>query len=75
MVKRRAIVFVVSDFIGEHDQKILQITNKKHDCISIVYHDPREKKIPPLGLIELEDSENRGAYNCQYERPGVQGAL
>jgi uncharacterized protein (DUF58 family) len=57
VVKRRAIVFVISDFIGEHYEKMLQITNKKHDCISIVLHDPREKQIPPMGLIELEDSE------------------
>ncbi len=43
--------------MGENFWKILQITNKKHDCISIVLQDPREKKLPPIGLMEMEDSE------------------
>jgi uncharacterized protein (DUF58 family) len=58
VVKRRAVVFVISDFIGGAYEKILQITNKKHDCISIVLQDPREKSLPPMGLVEFEDSES-----------------
>lgn len=57
VVKRHAIVFLISDFIGENYEKILQVTNKKHDCVSIVLSDPREKKLPDVGLLEMEDSE------------------
>jgi uncharacterized protein (DUF58 family) len=58
VVKRRAVVFIISDFIAGEYQRILQITNRKHDCISIVLADPREKKLPPIGLVEFEDSES-----------------
>ncbi len=57
VVKRRAVVFLISDFIGENYEKLLRITNKKHDLISIVLNDEREKNLPPIGLVELEDSE------------------
>lgn len=57
VVKRKAVVFLISDFIGENYEKILNITNKKHDLIPINIQDPREKKLPDVGLIELEDSE------------------
>jgi len=57
VIKRKAVVFLVSDFIGENYEKLLQITNKKHDLITIVLNDEREKTLPPIGLVELEDSE------------------
>jgi len=57
VVKRRAVVFLISDFIGENYEKLLRITNKKHDLITIVLNDEREKNLPPIGLLELEDSE------------------
>jgi len=57
VVKRKAVVFLISDFIGENYEKLLQITNKKHDLITIVLNDEREKTLPPIGLVELEDSE------------------
>jgi hypothetical protein len=57
VVKRKAIVFLISDFIGQNYEKILRVTNKKHDCIPIVLSDPREKKLPDIGLMEMQDSE------------------
>ncbi|MGV8123928.1 MAG: DUF58 domain-containing protein [Candidatus Xenobiia bacterium LiM19] len=57
VIKRKAVVFLISDFIGENYEKLLQITNKKHDLITIVLNDEREKTLPPIGLVELEDSE------------------
>jgi uncharacterized protein (DUF58 family) len=57
VVKRKAVVFLISDFIGENYEKLLRITNKKHDLITIVLNDEREKNLPPIGLLELEDSE------------------
>jgi len=55
--KRKAVVFLISDFIDENYEKILKITNKKHDLIAINIKDVREESIPNVGIIEIEDSE------------------
>jgi len=59
ILKRRSIVFLVSDFLvpAESYQKEISVTNKRHDVISIDLHDPLEKSISDIGLIALEDPE------------------
>lgn len=54
---RRAIAFLISDFIAKGYNKSLRITNKKHDVIAVSITDPREREIPRVGFIELEDAE------------------
>ncbi|MBO7207689.1 MAG: DUF58 domain-containing protein [Kiritimatiellae bacterium] len=61
--KRRAVVFLVSDFIlpsgysREEFEKIVRATSSRHDMISISVSDPAEVEIPDAGLVELEDPE------------------
>lgn len=57
VVNRRAVVFLVSDFISENYQKALQIANRRHDLVAITITDPRETELPDVGFIELEDAE------------------
>ncbi len=57
VVRKRSIVFLVSDFISEDFSKALKIVNKKHDVVAISITDPREKEMPDVGFIELEDAE------------------
>ncbi len=57
VVKRRSIVFVISDFLTENYEKSLQVANRKHDLITISITDPREVELPNVGFIELEDAE------------------
>ena len=57
VIKRKSVVFLVSDFLDSNLKKPLSVANKKHDLISIRITDPREEELPPIGLIELEDSE------------------
>lgn len=57
IVKRRATVFLLSDFMAEGYEKDLQIANKRHDLVAIHIIDPLEEKLPPVGLLELEDLE------------------
>ncbi len=57
VIKRRSIVFLVSDFLTEDYEKSLQVANKKHDIIAINILDPREIEMPSVGFIELEDAE------------------
>jgi uncharacterized protein (DUF58 family) len=56
-IKRKSIAFLISDFIDEGYEKILNIVGKKHDLIGVVLQDPREKEIPKLGLIKFKDAE------------------
>ncbi|MFH2036039.1 MAG: DUF58 domain-containing protein [Candidatus Zixiibacteriota bacterium] len=57
VIKRKSVVFLISDFLSEEFMKPLQIANRKHDLIAIKISDPRELKFDDVGLIELEDSE------------------
>ena len=54
---RRAVVFLVSDFLAEGYEKPLRIVARRHDLIAVSLSDPREQSLPPIGLIELEDAE------------------
>ena len=54
---RKAIVFLVSDFLDENYERPLRIVARRHDLIAVSVEDPREKTLPDVGLIELEDAE------------------
>ncbi|MCL6495522.1 MAG: DUF58 domain-containing protein [Ignavibacterium sp.] len=56
-VKKRAIVFLLSDFIDEGYEKILRVVSRKHDLIGLVLEDRREKEIPAIGLLKVIDPE------------------
>jgi len=57
VLNRKATVFLASDFIDEGFEKPLTIASRKFDLIPIVVTDPREEKLPSMGLVELEDAE------------------
>jgi uncharacterized protein (DUF58 family) len=54
---KRAVVFLVSDFEAENFEKPMRIISKRHDLIAVPVTDPREVRLPNVGLIELEDAE------------------
>jgi len=56
--KKKAIVFVISDFIlNENYEKPLKIASKKHDVTGIRVYDIREEEMPNVGIISFEDAE------------------
>ena len=55
--KRRAVVFLVSDFQSEGYERELRVTARHHDVIAIPVSDPAEGELPRAGLAELEDPE------------------
>ncbi|MFQ5454073.1 MAG: DUF58 domain-containing protein [Candidatus Zixiibacteriota bacterium] len=57
VIKRKSVVFLVSDFLSEQFYKPLQIANNKHDVVAIKISDPRETSFDNIGMIELEDAE------------------
>ncbi|MEM8681165.1 MAG: DUF58 domain-containing protein [Planctomycetota bacterium] len=57
VVKRRAVVFLISDFQDSGYASALQLASRKHDVIPVVINDQREYRMPNVGMIELRDSE------------------
>lgn len=59
VLKRRGIIFLVSDFLADPDgyRTPLAITNQRHDVVAVDLHDPLEREIPDVGLLTLEDAE------------------
>lgn len=57
VLKRRSIVFVISDFIDAGYETALRIAGKRHDLIGIALLDPRENELPKVGLITFRDAE------------------
>ena len=56
--KKKAIVFVISDFMVDDDyEKTLKIAAKKHDITGVRVYDIREEKMPNIGMVEIEDAE------------------
>ncbi len=56
-IKKKAIVFLLSDFIDGGYDKILRIVGRKHDLIGVVLQDQREKALLDAGLIKFKDAE------------------
>ncbi len=57
ITRKRAVVFILSDFLTTGFEKPLRVAAKKHDVIAVFLSDPREQEIPSVGLLELEDAE------------------
>lgn len=57
ILKRRAVVFVISDFLDEGYLPRMQTANRKHDVIAAHLVDPREMELPRAGLVHLTDAE------------------
>ncbi len=57
ITRRKAVVFIVSDFQTAGYEHALRVARRRHDVIPIVVTDPRELTLPNVGLLELQDAE------------------
>jgi uncharacterized protein (DUF58 family) len=57
VIKKRSIVFILSDFQGENFDDALKIASSKHDTVAVQIYDKRETEIPDVGLIKAVDAE------------------
>jgi len=71
ITRRRAVVFLVSDFMSSGYEKALQIANRRHDMVAITITDPREIELPNVGFIELEDAETGETFLVDTSSAGV----
>ena len=58
VMKKKAIVFVLSDFISEDYKQTLKIVAGKHDVTGIRVYDKHEESIPNLGMVQMQDEES-----------------
>jgi uncharacterized protein (DUF58 family) len=65
LLHRRAVVFLISDFQSPGDperartelRRAMRQTNRRHDLVAVQIEDPRERALPDLGVLALEDAE------------------
>ena len=57
VVRRHAVVFVISDFIDADYERALQRARRRHDVIAVPIEDPREGALPDVGFVALHDAE------------------
>ena len=57
VMKKKAIVFVLSDFIADDYKQTLKIASGRHDVTGIRVYDKREEEIPNIGMVQMQDEE------------------
>jgi uncharacterized protein (DUF58 family) len=66
LLHRRAVVFLISDFETSKNaaaarvelRRAMRRTNRRHDLIAVQVEDPRERELPDVGIVALEDAES-----------------
>ena len=57
LIKKRSIIFVISDFLDKDYDDSLKLLAKKHDVIALHITDPAETELPDAGILKLQDPE------------------
>jgi len=61
VLKRKSIIFLLSDFWDDSYQQSMKLINKKHDLINIQILDKAEVTIPEIGFVKLHDVETQSS--------------
>lgn len=75
LLRRRAVVFVVSDFLATGFEEALGRLARRHDVIAIQLRDPRERDLPAVGLIPVADPETGRFTWVDSDDPAVRARL
>ena len=62
VMKKKAIVFILSDFMMDGYERTMKIVGNKHDVTGIRVYDPNEENIINLGMVQLEDAETGAVH-------------
>lgn len=76
VIERRAIIFLLSDFLttdtpAEDLRRALRQTNRRHDLVALPIKDARERLLPDLGVIAIEDAETGELVELDTRNPAV----
>jgi uncharacterized protein (DUF58 family) len=75
VLPRRAVLFLVSDFLDDGYLQVLRHANRKHDVVAALITDPREAAMPAAGLVTLEDAETGKLRLVDTRSPGFRSEL
>jgi uncharacterized protein (DUF58 family) len=75
VLKRKATVFLVSDFWAGDFSTSLRVVNRRHDCVAVRIRDPRERTLPDVGLVRWVDAESGRTVLVDSSSPAVREAL
>lgn len=75
VVSRRAVVFLVSDFIAPDFSKALTVSSRRHDLVALPIRDPGEANLPNVGIITLEDAETGEQIDINTGSKAVRASL
>jgi len=73
VVTRRAVVFVISDFLTGDFSRPLTVSAKRHDMVALTVIDPAEEALPDIGVILLEDPETGEQIEVDTSRRAITG--
>ena len=73
VVTRRAVVFVISDFLTGDFTRPLTVSAKRHDMVALTVVDPAEEVLPDVGVILLEDPETGEQIEVDTSRRAITG--
>ncbi len=74
LLKKKAVVFLISDFLDDQFATPLKIASRKHDLIAVRIHDRREREAPPQGLFQLKDLESDAVLSMDFNRASMRAA-
>jgi len=69
VLTRRAVVFLVSDFLADDFRKPLAVAGRRHDLIAVRMSDRREEALPPMGIVDFEDPTGPCSSNTRRSGP------
>ena len=73
VVRRKAVVFLVSDFMAEDYETALRVAGRRHDLVAVTVTDPRELTLPDVGRIAVRDAETGRETLVNTSDPVVRG--
>jgi uncharacterized protein (DUF58 family) len=79
VLRRRAVVFLLSDFAARGDPEAARMalrraarqTNRRHDLVAVQIQDPRERELPNVGIVALEDAETGEVVELDTARAAI----
>ena len=75
VLKKRAIVFIMSDFADEGYADALRMISRKHDVVAVSIEDAAETELPDLGLVDLHDPETGELITVDTRSKAFKAAL
>ena len=75
VISRRAVVFMISDFMAPDFTKALTVTSRRHDLVAMPVTDPGESDLPDVGIVTLEDADTGAQIDVNTSSRAVRRGL